>query len=109
MQSENLNMDDLTNERRKAIKESIRVIGLEELKTLCEGLFPYHDHPWREKVFAFIAENSGATFHHAVSHDRVHFIYCHARDKGFWFLPDTGMGPLQAKGLKVFKEVVESL
>lgn len=107
MPSENLNMDDLTEERRKAIAETIKPNTVEELKPLGEGLFPFHDHPWRAKFFDFIAENAGATFHHATTNDHVHIIYCHAKDKGMWFLPGSGMGPLQAKGLKVLQEIVE--
>lgn len=103
---ENLNMDDLTGERRKALAESIRTITVEELKALGDGIFPSFDHPWRETFFNFITENSGATFHHATTHDHVHVIYCGVQDKGMWFLPGSGMGPLQAKGLKVLKEIV---
>lgn len=94
-----LNVDEITEARRKAIGETIKPISVEELKALCEGLFPNFDHPWRGTVFTFISENSGATFHHAVTDDRIHIIYCHAKDKGMWFLPGRGMGPLQAKGL----------
>jgi hypothetical protein len=104
---DNFNMDDLTNERRKAIAETIKPISIEALKTLGEGLFPSIDHPWRETFFTFVAENSGATFHHATTHDRVHIIYCGAGGKGMWFMPGSGMGPLQAKGLKIMKEIVE--
>ena len=100
-------MDDLTEARRQAIAESIQAIGAEELKTLGEGLFPMHDHPWREKFFTFISENAGATFHHATTHDRVHIIYCHAQDRGMWFLPGSGMGPMQPKGLGILKQIVE--
>ena len=107
MQSENLNMDEITEARRKTISETIKPIGVEELKTLGEGLFPYLDHPWREKFFTFISKHAGATFHHALTNDNIHIIYCHAQDKGMWFLPGSGMGPLQAKGLKILKEIVE--
>jgi hypothetical protein len=107
MPSEIPNMDELTNERRKAIAATIKPIGIEELKALGEGLFPYSDHPWREKFFTFLSENSGATFQHAVTDDRIHIIYCHAKDRGMWFLAGSGMGPLQAKGLKILKEIVE--
>ena len=107
MLPENLNMEEVTEERRKAIAKSIRTISVEELKALGEQLFPLIDHPWREKFFGFIAENSGATFHHATSHDGVQFIYCHARQKGMWFLAGTGMGPMQSTGLRIFKGIVE--
>jgi hypothetical protein len=101
-------MDDLTEARRQAIKETIKPISVEDLKTLGEGLFPYHDHPWREKFFTFVSENSAAGFHHAQTDDRVHIIYCHAKNQGMWFTPGSGMGPLQAKGLQILKETVES-
>ena len=102
-----LNMDELTGARRKSAAETIKTISVEELKGLGEGLFPYHDHPWREKFYNFIAENSAATFHHATTHDRIHIIYCQGVDKGMWFQPGSGMGPLQEKGRKILKEIVE--
>jgi hypothetical protein len=105
MPSENLNMDEITEERRKAFAASIRTISIEELKTLGEGLFPFHDHPWRTTFFNFITENSGATFHHATTLDRIHIIYCGAKDIGMWFMPGSGMGPLQAKGLEIMKQL----
>ena len=106
MPTENLNMDEITEARRNAIAETIRTITVEELKSLGEGLFPSVDHPWREKFFAFLAENAGATFHHATTHDRVHIIYCDAQNKGMWFQLGGGMGPLQAKGLGILKAIV---
>jgi hypothetical protein len=107
MPSESLNMDDITEARRKAIVESIDTISVEGLQTLGEGLFPVVDHPWREKFFSFLRENAGATFHHATTQDHVHIIYCHSQDKGMWFMPGSGMGPLQAKGRKILKDIVE--
>jgi hypothetical protein len=107
MPFDTINMEEITKARRKAIAESIRTISAEELKALGEKLFPGVDHPWREKFFAFITENSGATFHHAKTHDSVQIIYCHSRDKGMWFMPGTGMGPMQPKGLGILKQIVE--
>jgi hypothetical protein len=101
------NMDEITEARRKAIAENIHTITVEELKALGEGLFPYIDHPWRQTFFTFLAENAGATFHHATTHDRVHILYCHAQDRGMWFLPGSGMGPLQERGRKILKAIVE--
>ena len=106
---DNLNMDEVTEARRKAIAESIHTISVEELKALGEGLFPYVDHPWREKFFTFIDENSGATFHHAKTDDLIHIIYCRAKERGMWFKPGSGMGPMQPKGLGILKGIVEGL
>lgn len=106
MEPENLNMDEITEARRIAIAESIHKLSLEELKAVGEKLFPFYDHPWREKFFAFVKENDSATFYHATTHDGVNVIYCPAKDQGIWFLPDSGMGPLQPKGLGILKQIV---
>src|SRR5678815_3156319 len=107
MPAENLNMDEISEGRRKAIAASIHTISVEELKALGQQLFPFFDHPWRERFFSFIAENAGATFHHATTSDHFQIIYCHAKNQGMWFLSGSGMGPLQAQGLKFLKDTVE--
>ena len=107
MPFDTINMEEITEARRKAIAASIRTIDIEELKTLGGRLFPFIDDPWRDKFFAFLAENSDATFHHAITHDGVQIIYCRAKEKGIWFMPGTGMGPMQSEGLKALKQIVE--
>ena len=100
-------MDEITEARRRAIADSIHTISVEELKALGEGLFPYVDHPWREKFFNFIAEHSTDTFHHGTTDDRIHVIYCHGADTGMWFMAGSGMGPLPDKARKILKAIVE--
>ena len=107
MSFEAINMDEINDARRKAIAASLRTITPEELKAVGEKIFPMVDHPWREKFFNFISENSGETFHHATTNDGGEFIYCRGKEKGMWFVPGTGMGPLQAQGLAMFKKIVE--
>jgi hypothetical protein len=100
-----MNMDDIAESRRRAVAESIKPVSAEELKALGEKLFPYSDDPWRQAFFEFIAENPHETFHHALAGEGVEIIYCRAKDRGFWFLPKSGMGPLQARGLKMMNEL----
>ena len=107
MPFDTVNMEEITKTRRKAIAESIRTISVEELKALGERLFPLAGDPWREKFFAFITENAGATFHHAIAHDGVQIIYCPSKDKGMWFMPGIGMGPMQPTGRGILKQIVE--
>ena len=107
MPFDTVNMEEITKARRKAIAESIRTISVEELKALGERLFPFVGDPWRDKFFAFLDENSDATFHHATTHDHVQIIYCPAKDKGMWFMPGIGMGPMQPTGLRILKQIVE--
>jgi hypothetical protein len=108
MPFDKFDLEELTKERRKAIAKSIRTVEAEELKKIGEEIFRHAEDPWREAFFRFIAENPGATFHHAVTSDNVNIIYCRDKDKGMWFLPGSGMGPLQARGKRVMKEMIES-
>jgi hypothetical protein len=108
MPFDKFDLETLTKERRKAIAKSIRTVDTEELKKIGEEIFRYAEDPWREAFFRFIAENPGATFHHAVTSDNVNIVYCRDKDKGMWFLPGSGMGPLQASGKKVMKEMIEA-
>src|SRR5439155_21013684 len=95
MPFEKFDLENLDKERRKAIANSIRTISVEELKALGNEIFRYADDPWREKCFAFIADNPGATFHHAVMNDGINIVYCRDIDKGMRFLAGSGMRPLQ--------------
>src|SRR5947207_12221350 len=106
MSFEKFDLECLTKERRKAIAESIRTISTEELRKLGEEIFRYGDDPWRETFFRFVTENSGATFHHAITSDGVNIVYCRDKDKGIWFLPGSGMGPLQTRGRQIMKDMI---
>src|SRR5213595_1894195 len=106
MRYETFDLESLDKERRKAIAKSIRTVNVEELKKLGEEIFRYADDPWRETFFRFIAENAGATFHHAITSDGVNILYCRDQDKGMWFLSGSGMGPLQARGRQIMKEMI---
>lgn len=102
---ENLNLEEITEERRKALAESIHSISVTELREIGEKLFPFVDHPWRATFFDFIEENSRASFYHATTKDGIHIVYCQDRDKGLWFLQKGGMGPLRPVGLKIMKQL----
>jgi len=106
MALEKFDLENLDKERRKAVAKSLRTMSVDELKALGNEIFRYADDPWREKFFRFIAENPGATFHHAVMSDGVNIVYCRDQDKGMWFLPGSGMGPLQATGRKMMSEII---
>lgn len=107
MEFEKLDINEINEARRKAIKQSIHAVGLDELKALGETLFPFQDNPWRETYFQFLKDNSASVFYRATTQDGIGIIYCHANENGMWFMPEKGMGPLQAKGLRILKEIVE--
>jgi hypothetical protein len=102
-----VDVDTLNNERRKAIAKSIRTISADELKKLAEEVFHDIDEPWRDTFFRLIAENPGGTFHQAVTSEDVVFLYYRAEDKGLWFLPGSGKGPLSAGGRQMMKEAID--
>jgi hypothetical protein len=106
MEPEDLDIQSITDARRKAIEKTIQPIDIEQLKALGEKVFPTFDHPWRETFFQFLEENSGSTFYHATTHDQVEIIFCPDKEKGMWFLRRGGTGPLQAKGLQTLKEIL---
>lgn len=107
MSSEELDLNSILINRREAVKESIQPISLEELKNLGENLFPFLDHPWRAVFFDFLKENANSNFYHAETRDRIHVLYCRDKERGLWFIPGSGMGPLQEKALKTLKEIVD--
>ena len=101
-----MNLDDITEARREAIAQSIRPIDAEEMKALGETLFPFHDDPWRERFFEFLAHNPHEVCHHAVAGEDIQVLYSHAKKAGLWFVPGRGMGPLQARGIGILEEVL---
>jgi hypothetical protein len=107
MPFDTFNLEELTKERRKAIAQTLRTVSPEELKNIGNEIFKFADDPWRNAFFDFIAQNPGVTFYHAVTSDNVNIVFCRDEDKGMWFLPGSGMGPLQDRGKRIMKEMIE--
>ena len=106
IEPENLNIEQINEDRRKAIRQNIEVISVDELKTLGERLFPYADHPWKEKFLEFIEQHSSDTCYHATTNDGIEVLYCPATEKGMWYTKARGMGPLSAGAIAAMKEIV---
>ena len=106
MPFDRIDIESITEERRKSIAKSIHTISGEELKKLGNEVFHDLDDPGRETFFRFIEENSHATIHHATSTDGVHFIYSRDEDRGLWFLPGSGKGILSATGRQMMREAI---
>jgi len=98
----------IDSERRTAIAKSIRIISVEELKKLGEEIFDSPDRPWRQTFLSLIAEHPGATFYHASAGEGVIFLYARDEDKGLWYLPGSGIGPLSAAGRQMMKEAIKA-
>ena len=106
MSFEKFDLENRDKERRKAIAKSIRIISIEELKKLGEEIFDEPDRPWRDTFLQLIAENPGATFHHASAGEGVIFLYIRDKDKGLWYLRGSGVGPLSLAGRQMMKEAI---
>ena len=96
----------IDNERRRAIAKSIRIISVEELRKLGEEIFDEPDRPWRQTFLSLIAENPGATFYRASAGEGVIFLYSRDNDKGLWYLPGSGLGPLSQGARQMMKEAI---
>ncbi len=101
-----VDIDTISRERRKAIAKSIRPISLEELEKLGEEIFDDPGRPWRQTFLQLIEENPGGTFHHADAGEGVIFLYSRDNDKGLWYLPGSGIGPLSQGGRQLMKEAI---
>jgi hypothetical protein len=99
-------VEAINAERRKVIAKSIRPISLEELKKLGEEIFDDPGRPWRQTFLQLIEENPGGTFHYADAGEGVIFLYCRDVDKGLWYLPGSGIGPLSEGGRRLMKEAI---
>jgi len=102
-----VDVEIINKERRKAITKSIRIISVEELKKLGEEIFDSPDRPWRQTFLSLIAEHPGATFYHASAGEGVIFLYSRDNDKGLWYLPGSGLGPLSVGGRQIMKEAID--
>ena len=97
----------IDNERRKAITKSIRIISVRRAsgETWRRNLrFP--DRPWRQTFLSVVTENPGATFYHASAGEGVIVLYSRDDDKGLWYLPGSGIGPLSEGGRQLMKEAI---
>jgi len=100
-------IEHVRDERRQAINKTIKTISVEDLKKIGEEVFHDADEPWRDTFFQLITENTGAAFHHAITSEGIVVLYYRDKDKGLWYLPGTGKGPLGPNGRQMMKEAIE--
>jgi hypothetical protein len=100
--------EELWEERRKAVQESLQTISIDELKKIAkEHEEEFVDDPWRDEFLRLIAEQPRASFYHAVPQEGADVLYCRDADFGIWVLPGSGSGPLDANGKRLMKETIE--
>lgn len=101
--------EDTMETRRAMIRKTIRPATHEELKALGEKRFPVASDPWCIRFNEFLQNNKTAKFHRAEIPGGAEIVYCRESDKGVWFLPGSGMGIIQPRGLKILAGIVDAL
>ena len=102
-----VDIDTITKERSDAIRKSLRRIGIDELKKLAGTIFHSPDDPWRATLLRLIAEYPDGRHYHAITSDKVVFLYCGDEDLDLWISPGGGMGPLRKRGKRLMKDAIE--
>ena len=100
--------DNTMEDRREMVRKTIRPAAVEELKQLCEKLFPVVSDPWAERFSTFLTEHAHDKFYIAEA-PGASIVYCRDAGRGIWFIPGTGVGIIQPKGLKALAEIVDRL
>ena len=98
----------ITKERGEAIRESLRPIGIDELKKLAGTIFHSPDDPWRATLLRLIAERPRGSYYRATTTDHIIFLYCRDEDIGLWISPGGGMGPLRQTGKRLMKDAIDN-
>src|SRR5215470_14675300 len=106
MPFEKFDLDEVIEERRKTVGRSLTTKSPEELRKLTDEIFHYSDDPWRATYLHLVTKNPGTTFYHAVSSEGAVFLYSPSDDKGMWYLPGSGMGPLLDRGLRMMRDAI---
>lgn len=101
---------DQTLENRKlAIRNTIRRADIGELRALGEKHFKVATDPWCEHYNKFLNEHATAKYYLAETPEGSVIAYCRDTEQAVWFLAETGMGIIQPRGLGFLKEIVDSL
>lgn len=101
--------DQTRENRRVAIRKTIRSATVAELRELGELRFPVVTDPWFARYDEFLTKNATARFYRAEIPEGAEIIYCRDIGQGVWFLPGAGMGIIQPKGLEMLREIVDAL
>ena len=99
--------NQLWEERRKSVQESVRAITVDELNKIAkEHEEEFVGDPWRDELLRLVAEQPHASFYHAVAQENADILYCRDTDFGIWIVPGSGMGPLDSTGKRLMKEAI---
>ena len=101
-----VDMETLSEERRRALQESLESMTVAELRNVVKGLSDFEGDPSQESLVRVIEAHPQASFYRAVTQEGAVILYCPGEDTGVWFLPGSGMGPLPEEAKRHMKEAI---
>ena len=101
-----VDMETLSEERRRAVQESLQSMSVAELRKVVKELSDFEGDPWQENFVSVIEAHPEASFYRAVTQEGAIILYCAGEDTGVWFLPGSGMGPLPEQAKRHMKEAI---
>jgi Fe-S-cluster formation regulator IscX/YfhJ len=90
-----VDMHSVSEERRKAIQESLKTMSVADLRKIVKELSDFEGDPWRENFVSVIEAHPEASFYRPVTQGGAVVLYCPGEDTGVWFLPGRGMGHMK--------------
>jgi hypothetical protein len=99
-------MESVSEEQRKAIRESIQSMPVAELRKVVKELSEFEGDSWQQKLVEVVETHPEESFYRAVTQEGVIILYCPGENIGVWFLPGSGMGPLPEEATRQMKEAV---
>jgi hypothetical protein len=101
-----VDMETLSEERRKALQQSLESMTVAELRNFVKELSDFEGDPCQQKLVGVIEAHPQASFYRAVTQEGAIILYCPGEDTGVWFLPGSGMGPLPEEAKRHMKEAI---
>ena len=101
-----VDMETLSEERRKALQETLQSMTVAELREIVKELSDFEGDPSQENFVSVIEAHPEASFYRAVTQEGAIILYCPGEDTGVWFLPGSGMGPLPEQAKRHMKEAI---
>jgi len=101
-----VDMETLSEERRKALQETLRSMTVAELREIVKELSDFEGDPSQENFVRVIEAHPEASFYRAVTQEGAIILYCPGENSGVWFLPGGGLGPLPEEAKRHMKEAI---
>ena len=101
-----IDRENVTEERRRAIQESMQSMSVAELRKIVKELSEFEGDSWQQKLLEVVQTHPEESFYRAVTQEGAIILYCPGENIGVWFLPGSGMGPLPEEATRQMKEAV---